>query len=191
MAQCNVQESFSDPNTYKTLSSRFWGPRPLKGNDPKDFLVVCLKGQPYTIIGRLGSGDESVVFEIVDSSGKHLALKYYTDEFAGQYQSGDILAMAKANASREFLNIPLVVNRENHYSIYPILEGGTIARNKTELRKNAKKYEEMNGFSDKLEAALERDGLRIGDTENPQNYMYDKNGRLWRIDLGQLVEIKK
>lgn len=41
----------------------------------------------------------------------------------------------------------------------------------------------------KMDKALHEDGLAIGDS-SPDNYMYDKQGKLWRIDLSSLHELK-
>jgi len=40
-----------------------------------------------------------------------------------------------------------------------------------------------------MDKALHEDGLAIGDS-SPDNYMYDKQGKLWRIDLSSLHELK-
>ena len=147
----------------------------------EDYIDLCLGGKLYKAIDRAGSGDEGDVYKIMNSEGKTFALKVYDDDFSKSYQKGDLLAMQKSRKSREFLNIPLIVNTQYKYSLFPLLNLPY------ELKQNIQNFHE---FENKLDAALKEDGLLIGDTDNKQNYMYDENDRLWRIDLSTLEELK-
>ena len=155
---------------------------PLKRKPTQeDYLELCLNGKLYKALARAGSGDEGDVYKIMDITGKVFALKVYTDEFSKFYQKGDLIAMKKAQKSREFLNVPLEVSIEYKYSLLPFLD------TPYKLKPNIQLFTE---FENKLDAALQEDNLLIGDADNKENYMYDKNGRLWRIDLSTLEESK-
>lgn len=90
--------------------------------------------------------------------------------------------MSKAKKSREFINVPIEVNITNkkyRYSISPFLESSV---SKNDMNK-------LIEFDKKVNDALMQDELQLGDNLNVGNYRYDKNGRLWRIDLGGLREL--
>jgi len=48
--------------------------------------------------------------------------------------------------------------------------------------------EKLAAFEAKMDKALTEDGLGIEDS-HPGNFMYDKQRRLWRIDLSFLYEL--
>ncbi len=139
---------------------------------------MCLEGVTYTAIGSRGGGEEGDVYAIRNTAGKSFALKVYVAN-PREAQDSDVLALHKADKSREFITVPLVVNREYGYTIYQLLDIPYL------LRQDPKK---LAIFKAAMHRALAEDGLGIGDS-HPGNYMYDKQRRLWRIDLSYLHEL--
>lgn len=188
------QESLTDTNLRKDLPTRFLHSNLLKrhGLDPededigyvrpdeRDYVPICLQGRSYTIISRSGAGEEGVVYRIKDNQEKLFALKVYDWDYKDR-QKGDLIAMQKTHYSRPYLNIPLSVNREHGYSIFPILEFPYKVRPNIVL---------LSDLEKKVASTLAQDHLSIGDNWNEDNYMYDENYRLWRIDFGSLQEMK-
>jgi hypothetical protein len=72
-----------------------------------------------------------------------------------------------------------MINKEHRYSISPYLANSV---SKNDINK-------LVEFDKKVNTALAEDGLVLGDNLNIGNYRYDKNGRLWRIDLGALKKL--
>ncbi len=130
-------------------------------------------------IGRAGGGDEGEVYAIKNEAGATFALKVYEPNKRG-LQKSDILAREKANKSREFITVPLEVNREYGYTIYPLLDWPYV------LKPNPAK---LRAFKKDMKEALAEDGLGIKDSHE-KNFMYDEQGRLWRVDLSSLYELK-
>jgi len=168
-------------------------------------LNLCLDGNEYTLLERIGAGKEAPVFKIKQlSTGKEFALKIYpksaSPEAIREYiekarqspfkrvrslmtdipQYGDLVAFEGARKSQHLLVMPLLVNLQQGYTIFPLLskglEGGINYTNN-----------QLTGALDKkLNPLLRADGLFLGDWENTRNYMYD-DGQLKRIDFGALL----
>lgn len=169
----------SDARLMEALWEKFISEGEITGH--KDETIYCLGGEQYTFIERLGSGSEAEVYKIRDLHGKEFALKVYYNPAAPGLQA-ERLVMSKAKKSREFINVPIEVNITNkkyRYSISPFLESSV---SKNDMNK-------LIEFDKKVNDALMQDELQLGDNLNVGNYRYDKNGRLWRIDLGGLREL--
>ncbi len=177
----NDVESLANPKTKALLKKHFF----LEA----DFFVepssmeICADGKKYVVLQYLGSGEEGEIYQASDLIGKKFALKIYNTSYRVR-QNGDVLALKKAKKSREYLNVPILVNTNVGYSIFPFLIS-TINRN------NPEKDKIMLEFDKALDLALIEDGLTLGDNGNPDNYMYDDKKRLWRIDFGSLKERDK
>ncbi len=85
------------------------------------------------------------------------------------------------DTSRAFLAMPLLINTDQGYTVYPLLDMPY---------KLKKDYQQLVAFKKKMNNALAEDGLGIGDSHE-DNFMYDKQGKLWRIDLSSLYELKQ
>jgi len=159
-------------------------------NDNPDYSIltkpkVCLDGIMYEIISNLGSsGEEGFVYNIKKiDSGEELAMKLYKFNHLTE-QHGDWLALLKARESKQLLVLPLVVNIEYGYSIFPVLKYGL--REKHSSLTVGQLETGMVAFKNKLNPLLKKDGMRIGDNLNTGNYMYDFDDKLKRIDFGSL-----
>jgi hypothetical protein len=165
-------------------NKNFWDRLTEEGEDIpeyKDENIYCLGGKQYTFLGRLGSGTEGEVYKIKDMNGNEFALKVYHQPEAKGLK-GELLAMTKAKKSRELINVPIevnMINKERRYSISPFLEKSV---SKNDINK-------LIEFDKKVNTALAEDGLALGDNLNVGNYRYDKNHRLWRIDIGDIKEL--
>jgi len=180
-------ETFADRTIIQKLARQFlWSTLEEKGRDhptQEDYIDVCLGGKHYKIIDRLGSGDEGDVYEMMNDQGKKFALKLYRANI-----EGDLLVMKKANYSKEYLNVPLLVSIQYGYAIFPLLKYIFWVDKRT---MPYEKRMELESFISRMQIALAQDGLHLEDIDNPQNYMYDTNRRLWRIDLGTIFEVKR
>lgn len=155
------------------------GPLEIKAY-PEDAFDLYLGGLLYTVLTRLGSGREAIVYEIKDAQDRRFALKIYDIK---ERSCKELLAK-NVQKSREYLNIPLIVNTELGYSISPLL------KRTYKIHPDGLRFDYFfQDYNLKLNEALAEDGLTIDDAAE-FNYMYDENNRLWRIDFGSLRELK-
>ncbi len=180
-AECS-EESLASEEYRTTLRYQFLAGNILaKGKmrpTKEDYLPLCLDGKRYTAIGREGGGAEGQVYTIQNKKGDTFALKVYDHNKRG-YQQADLLAIQKAKKSRDYITVPVEVNREYGYTIYPLMAMPYALRPQPQ---------DFYRFVKEMDRALAEDGLAIEDSHE-KNFMYDANGRLWRVDLSTLHEL--
>lgn len=149
-------------------------------------LKICLDGIYYDILDSLGSGEYGSIWKIKTEDDKIFALKIFYPEkpiSKNSFNSGDWIALTKTKESRQFLNLPVVVNTEHNYVIYPKLEKSI---GKIEI--NRQEREKVNQFIQETKLALQKDNLKLDDRSD-DNIMLDINDNLWMIDFDSLVQI--
>lgn len=148
-------------------------------------IIICLNSSKYKLIDRLGqAGEEGVIYQIKNlddnsSTNPGFAIKIYNLLLR---QNGDWLSLAKDRKSKDLLVLPLIVNKEYGYSIFPVLNATLRLKGFTSNESQMI----MDNFDKILNPLLIQDGLKLGDNLHKDNYMYDFNGNLKRIDFGSL-----
>lgn len=145
-------------------------------------IAITLENVSYLITDKIGNGDESDVYKIIrQDNNKAFALKVY---YIPDEAKGDALIKEKAKAAIPYLNMPLVVDTKNGYSIAPLHQSHfSCEENNTSL------MTEIENMSKKVSAALKKDGLYIGDNLNAGNYITTKEGALKRIDFASVATL--
>ncbi len=180
-----TSESLAVQEMREELRTRFLratsGAKGKKRSLGEDDMPLWLGGVLYTAIGITvggSEGREGDVYIIKNEAGELFALKLYKEDKRDR-QTGDEVALAKAKESRAFILVPILVNSEYGYTVFPLLKISLRFRSNNVL---------LRALQQNLRKALYADRLELGDS-SPDNYMYDEQGRLWRIDLGTLREV--
>jgi hypothetical protein len=159
----------------------------IKSLDPQTKPQICLGGILYDFENAIDAGGEGRVLKL-EINGKFYALKLYFDPTNTFGAPTDLLVLSKAETSRPHLNLPLLVNKIEAYSLFPYLSGGTLGfpangtRTEEEEWYNVTSYEIVK-LNDILDKELKKDGLAPADSHG-SNWMRDKKGNFKRIDFG-------
>lgn len=137
---------------------------------------ICLSGRRFTLKQRQGSGKMAVVYQIENPLNAQVYAFTRWNSANGSEYKGSFLVLSRARKSKSRINLPLLLNKKERYSITPLMTGGE-ARESRELDKFRAKGD--------CELLMREDGIFSAFDFHQANYMYPtpESTRLKAIDF--------
>lgn len=128
---------------------------------------LCLSGRKFTIEDRIGAGDKAVVYRIKDAvSNNEYAFTRWNNEYGTEYR-GSFLVLARARKSKSRINMPLLVNKKEQYSMTPLMQGS--------LAREGSDFNQWRPQGD-CDLLMREDGIFGAFDAHTRNYMYPAVG---------------